>query len=242
MKAKFTAFKITVWIYILVLIGLTFFCFYSRNTPRLLSLFFVPLALLLLLSIILVSRGSKKGTLKKNDFILVLIISIFQFPLTLPLLIVTVISMKKVGENAPTPDEVVAESSEDVATDEPEAPDAELDGTGFVMTGKTEQKTEKPRTNKVGFIVVSILYAALLIMSIVTFAGVNVLWDNDRALNLVTAGWLTAFCASFGLYFFLLAPFGIGGKAKSHEFIVLQPLSRGGLLCRLVCIPVAGSQ
>lgn len=85
---------------------------------------------------------------------------------------------------------------------------------GFTLIDRHETRKEKPRTNKVGFVVVTIMYVALLIMSIVTLGGVNVLWDNDRALNVVTAGWLIAFCASFGLYFFLLAPFHISGKAK----------------------------
>ena len=194
---------------------------------------------LLLLSQLLVRKDVKKGVVKRRHFVPSLLFCILPIlfvlyrdflsiihaidagrlqislytvfvhvvPLVVvsPLLIVTIKALKSLSKKAPPETEKVNEQ---------ETSTVRTETSEFVLSGKTEIKDEKPRTNKVGFVLVSIIYAALLIMSVVTLAGVNVLWDNDRALNLVTAGWLIAFCASFGLYFFLLAPFHISGKAK----------------------------
>jgi len=75
----------------------------------------------------------------------------------------------------------------------------------------SEEKVKEYKTDKNGFVIITVMYALLIILSIISFTGKKVLFDNEY-LNKVAAGWLIAFSASYGLYVFLVSPFKINKK------------------------------
>ena len=132
-------------------------------------------------------------------------LSFALFAAGLVLLVIALVSGKK------------AEGNKEISVEESSAPqpieNVEERETVYSFGEPTQVKEEKPRTSMAGFVIVTIIYAVILVLSVIALLGVNVLWDNP-ALNKVTGGWLIAYLASYGLYFFLLSPFKVSEKAK----------------------------
>ena len=223
---KLTGFKIVSIIYFVILYLLALVLFLYVDVPPVIKLEYSFILLLsfvlVLIAFIIILRKNKKGTLKKTTFIfpIVLGFAIWYTILGIPYGIVAIVSMKKIHE-ASTTNETTSNSinSEDTVVYD-ESNSIELDNQSNLneapifnskCTGEKNISTKK--TNRVTFWIVTIIYAITLVLSIISLFDVKILWDNAE-MNKVSAGWLIAFSASYGLYLFLLSPFDFKIRVK----------------------------
>lgn len=178
---------------------------------------FALLPVLILISLILVSSSSKKGKTKKRHFVPAIIAGAIasNFLVGIPLLVFAIMGIGGVNKETKDLPELGAIPETMEKAEEMEAVfDVDEQAPAFIVKSEEEVKTdEKPRNGKVAFIIVSAIYALFLVLGILSFFGINTLWD-DPALNEVTGGLTFAWVGCYFLYFFTLSPFIKDEKVK----------------------------
>ncbi len=208
----------------------------GTSSVRLIYSFMFLLAfVLILIAYIIVLKKNKNGNLSKTTFIFPIVIGfvVIGIPFGIPYSIVSIVTMNKIQESTTTDvttnddinleDTAVSDDSNSTELDN----QLNLNETPIFNAKCTGEKNiDTKKTNKVTFWIVTIIYAVTLVLSIISLFDVKILWDNAE-MNKVTAGWLIAFSASYGLYLFLISPFDFKTRVKvigSIASIVLMVL------------------
>ena len=180
-----------------------------------LTVIFIIIAVLILVFLILAIVLNNKGKLKKQLFIVPIIIGFYSFA-GIPYAIFSIITLTKV-KAAPKPQ---IETSEEFKQElesvhkeneiEPQDVDADENNketnVSYYFSGEVEKRTNMPT-----FVIMSVIYLVIFILGLISLFGVNVLWDV-KELNMVSGGWFVAFSMSFGIYLFMLSPFNFSKK------------------------------